>query len=173
MSPQDSKKDTVSTVFDSVASKYDLMNDLMSFGMHRMWKKKFLSFVKPNKKEKILDVAGGTGDIAFRVKDACPDAEVLVCDINHNMILNGISKAMDKGYYGKVQWVCGEAENLPFDDDSFDCYTIAFGIRNVHDLEHSLEEAYRVLKPGGRFICMEFAEVNNEIMSKCYDFLFL
>ena len=142
-------------VFTSVASRYDLMNDLMSGGQHRLWKDAFVRRVRPRKAERILDMAGGTGDVAFRL--ARHGAEVTVADINPDMLSVGIERARARGLEGLV-WAEENAERLSFPDRSFDAFTIAFGIRNVTHIDRALAEAYRVLKTGGRFYCLEFSQ---------------
>ena len=144
----------VGDVFTSVAQNYDRMNDAMSAGMHRLWKDRFVNRVKPRAGEYILDMAGGTGDIAFRM--APSDAAITVADINPDMLAVGIDRAADRGINGLV-WTEANAETLQFPDKSFDAYTIAFGIRNVTDIPKALREAHRVLKRGGRFFCLEFS----------------
>jgi len=152
--PQE-KTRRVSGVFSSVASRYDLMNDLMSAGLHRVWKDEFVRRVRPRRGEKILDMAGGTGDIAFRL--ARRGAEVTVADINPDMLSVGVDRATQRSLNGLV-WAEENAERISFVDASFDAYTIAFGIRNVTDIDRALAEAYRVLKTGGRFFCLEFSQ---------------
>jgi len=153
------KRDKVLSVFHNVADKYDMMNDVMSAGVHRIWKDYFVSKINPNKDMKLLDVAGGTGDIAFRFLDS-GGGSVVVCDINPSMLGVGQDRARDRGYLdSQIKWQEGDAQALPFDDNSFDCYTIAFGIRNVVKIDAALKEARRVLKPGGRFLCLEFSKV--------------
>jgi demethylmenaquinone methyltransferase/2-methoxy-6-polyprenyl-1,4-benzoquinol methylase len=153
----------VHEVFEQVASRYDLMNDLMSGGLHRAWKQVMIDWLNPPRNARpfhLIDVAGGTGDIAFRFLDRAGDgAQVTVCDINEHMLGVGQSRAEAKAYEGRVEFACGDAETLPFPDRSFDAYTIAFGIRNVTHIEKALSDAYRVLKPGGRFLCLEFSQV--------------
>jgi len=144
----------VGAVFTSVARRYDLMNDAMSGGMHRLWKDRFVRRVKPRAGDMILDMAGGTGDIAFRL--ARSGAQVAVADINPDMLQVGIERARQRGIDGLV-WTEANAEKLVFADKSFDAYTIAFGIRNVTDIQSALNEAHRVLKRGGRFFCLEFS----------------
>jgi demethylmenaquinone methyltransferase / 2-methoxy-6-polyprenyl-1,4-benzoquinol methylase len=146
----------VGQVFTSVARNYDRMNDAMSGGMHRLWKDRFVRRVKPRAGEYVLDMAGGTGDIAFRLAAAAPDAHITVADINPDMLGVGIERAAARGIDGLV-WTEANAEVLAFDDKSFDAYTIAFGIRNVTDIPKALREAHRVLKRGGRFFCLEFS----------------
>lgn len=160
----------VERVFDSVASRYDLMNDLMSGGVHRLWKNKFISMLHPSASKTLLDVAGGTGDIAFRYRSrAGSKAKITVCDINKEMLNVGQDRAIDRGYLDGFKWVVGNAESLPFDDNSYHLYTISFGLRNVPKIDDALEEAYRVLKPGGQFFCLEFSQVTNPVLRKIYD----
>ncbi|MCA7010980.1 bifunctional demethylmenaquinone methyltransferase/2-methoxy-6-polyprenyl-1,4-benzoquinol methylase UbiE [Wolbachia endosymbiont of Tribolium confusum] len=164
------KSQLVKEVFDSVANRYDIMNDIMSLGMHRLWKEKMVSSVHFKKHSKVLDIAGGTGDIAIRIARGEPSAQVTVCDINQNMLDKGRDKAINSNQLN-FNWVCANAESLPFEDSEFDYYTVAFGIRNFSDRKKALSEAYRVLKPGGKFLCLEFAPMHyqNEIFTKFYD----
>ncbi len=148
------KTERVRGVFSSVAGRYDLMNDLMSAGAHRFWKDEFVRRVRPHPSESILDVAGGTGDIGFRL--ARRGANVTVADINPNMLAVGVDRARSRGINGLV-WAEENAERLSFPERSFDAYTIAFGIRNVTHIDQALGEAFRVLKRGGRFFCLEFS----------------
>jgi demethylmenaquinone methyltransferase/2-methoxy-6-polyprenyl-1,4-benzoquinol methylase len=156
----------VGAVFASVAKRYDIMNDLMSAGMHRLWKDDFVAAVRPREGERILDMAGGTGDIAFRLDAA--GAEVTVADINPHMLEVGIERAAERGLTGLV-WREENAEKLSFPDRSFDAYTIAFGIRNVTDIPAALAEAYRVLRFGGRFFCLEFSTTEWAGFGEAYD----
>ncbi|HET7709024.1 MAG TPA: class I SAM-dependent methyltransferase [Sphingomicrobium sp.] len=156
----------VGAVFTSVARRYDLMNDLMSGGMHRLWKDRFVSRVKPRCGEQILDMAGGTGDIAFRM--ARRGAAVTVSDINADMLGVGEERAQERGVSG-LTWKQEDAERLSFSDGSFDAYTIAFGIRNVTDIPGALREAHRVLKRGGRFFCLEFSTSEWPGFGKAYE----
>ena len=150
----DEKTRRVGAVFSSVARRYDLMNDLMSGGLHRLWKDRFVARVKPRSGERILDMAGGTGDVAFRM--AKRGARITVADINPDMLGVGKERAEERGIEG-LAWQVEDAERLTFADRSFDAYTIAFGIRNVTDIREALSEAYRVLTRGGRFYCLEFS----------------
>ena len=152
VAPQENTR-RVHGVFSSVARRYDLMNDVMSGGLHRLWKDRFVAKVRPRKGERILDMAGGTGDVAFRLARA--GAEVTVADINADMLGVGIERAKARGIEG-LAWAEENAETLSFGDAQFDAYTIAFGIRNVTHIDRALAEAYRVLKTGGRFYCLEF-----------------
>jgi len=156
----------VGAVFSSVARKYDVMNDAMSGGMHRLWKDRFVRRVKPREGEAILDMAGGTGDIAFRLAES--GAEVTVADINQDMLDVGIERAMKRGIDGLV-WSCQNAEELAFPSRMFDAYTIAFGIRNVTRIDKALAEAHRVLKFGGRFFCLEFSTTEWPSFKEAYD----
>ena len=170
------KSGLVKDVFDSVAQKYDIMNDLMSGGVHRIWKKKMIEEINfnPNQKQyNMLDVAGGTGDIAFRIlqkaKKENIEAKIEVADINQEMLKVGKSRAIDNNSFSSLTFTHANGEKLPYKDNQFDYYTIAFGIRNFTNIQKGLEEAYRVLKTGGKFICLEFSQVNNLILSKLYD----
>src|SRR4051812_24402656 len=156
----------VGEVFSSVSRRYDLMNDLMSGGLHRLWKDRFAARVKPRPGEKILDMAGGTGDVAFRL--ARRGAHVTVADINSDMLEVSKKRAVERGLQG-LEWRIENAEKLSFDDGSFDAYTIVFGIRNVTDIPAALREAYRVLRRGGRFYCMEFSSSDWPGFSNLYD----
>lgn len=159
----------VRQVFASVAPSYDLMNDLMSGGIHRLWKRYFVSKVAPKAGETILDVAGGTGDIAFLMKKAAPSASITVCDINPAMLKVGQRRAIDRGLHGQFTWMEGNAEKLPVAANSADIYTISFGLRNVTDIDAALRDAVRVLKPGGRFFCLEFSQVTLPPLKPFYD----
>ncbi|HEX4555330.1 MAG TPA: bifunctional demethylmenaquinone methyltransferase/2-methoxy-6-polyprenyl-1,4-benzoquinol methylase UbiE [Xanthobacteraceae bacterium] len=169
----DAKQGLVDDVFRSVARRYDLMNDLMSGGLHRAWKDALVTAVNPPRGDRtfgLLDVAGGTGDIAFRVVAAGgPGTRVTVCDINPEMLAVGRERATERGLDDAVGFVDGNAEALPFPDRSFDACTIAFGIRNVPRVDAALAEAYRVLKPAGRFLCLEFSTVDVPGLDTLYD----
>src|ERR1043166_1717595 len=160
--PEEDKASLVGEVFSSVARRYDLMNDLMSGGIHRLWKDAMVEWLNPQPRQAVLDVAGGTGDIAFRIaamaRGRGGEAGIVVCDVNFDMLAEGVARAGKRGE-GGIRWICGDAEALPFADASQDAYTIAFGIRNVTHIERALTEARRVLKPGGRFLCLEFSRV--------------
>jgi len=158
----------VRDVFDSVASRYDLMNDLMSLGVHRLWKKAMIDWLRPRPGMTLVDVGGGTGDIAFRFKER-GGGDVTVCDINHEMLAVGRDRALDRGLLDGLEWVCGDAEDLPLSDSSVDAYTIAFCIRNVTRIDAALAEARRVLRPGGRFLCLEFSHVVLPLLDEIYD----
>ena len=172
---EDAKAGLVRDVFDKVAPKYDLMNDLMSGGVHRLWKASMVDALDPRAGQAFLDVAGGTGDIAGRIhkrltRDTAPlSVPITVCDINAAMLGVGRDRMLDRGIVAGIDWVCGNAEALPFPDMSFDAYTIAFGLRNVTHVDRALAEARRVLKPGGRFLCLEFSRVVMPVLDKLYD----
>ncbi len=162
------KASLVRDVFDSVAERYDLMNDLMSLGIHRLWKRALINQLNPQPHMRLLDVGGGTGDIAFRFLDRGGGA-VTVCDINQEMLNVGRDRALDSGRLSGLDWITGDAEKLPVADSSYDAYTIAFCIRNVTHIEAALKEARRVLKPGGRFLCLEFSRVVLPLLDRLYD----
>jgi demethylmenaquinone methyltransferase/2-methoxy-6-polyprenyl-1,4-benzoquinol methylase len=174
--PAGEKKSLVRGVFDSVAGRYDLMNDLMSGGVHRLWKAALMDWLNPRPGH-LLDVAGGTGDIAFRFLERTRPrvtadgaaAHVTVCDINQNMVSVGRDRAIDRGILNGIDWACGDAEALPVASSSVDYYTIAFGLRNVTRIDAALSEARRVLRPGGRFMCLEFSRVAVPALEKPYD----
>ena len=156
----------VAKVFQDVFDKYDLMNDLMSLGIHRLWKKKFIHYLNPQKNTTLIDVASGTGDIAKLYLNKIND-KGSVCCVDENKDMLNLSKKKFKGNTN-IKWFCNNAEELPFKKNCFDYYTISFGIRNVNNINKTLREAYRVLKPGGRFLCLEFSKVQNEILNKLY-----
>lgn len=157
-------------VFDSVAAKYDIMNDFMSGGLHRLWKDRLIREIRPRKDMAFLDVAGGTGDIAFRIYKATDgQAKITVSDINASMLKVGRERGINRGIVKNVSWKEADAAALPFENNSFDVYTIAFGLRNVTLIDNALREAYRVLKPGGRFFCLEFSHVKEPTLAKLYD----
>lgn len=171
---RDAKAGMVKGVFDSVASRYDIMNDVMSGGLHRVWKHEMVEWLAPTPDMAFLDVAGGTGDIAFRIRDYCERRHgglptITLCDINDQMLTEGRKRSVDKGILNGIEWICGDAQALPMEDASVDAYTIAFGIRNVTDIAAALSEAHRVLKPGGRFLCLEFSHVEPKPLAKLYD----
>jgi demethylmenaquinone methyltransferase/2-methoxy-6-polyprenyl-1,4-benzoquinol methylase len=161
---RDEKQGLVNAVFDRVADRYDLMNDLMSGGLHRLWKRALVDWLAPPRMGarpfRVLDVAGGTGDVAFRIARRSPTASIAVCDINTAMLDVGRERAEARGLSGQVTFIEGNAEALPLPDGSFDAVTIAFGIRNVPDIPKALREAYRVLRPGGRLLVLEFSTVD-------------
>ncbi|WP_115938285.1 bifunctional demethylmenaquinone methyltransferase/2-methoxy-6-polyprenyl-1,4-benzoquinol methylase UbiE [Aestuariispira insulae] len=164
----DEKQGLVQGVFESVAGNYDLMNDLMSGGIHRLWKNTLIDMLKPRSDMRLLDVAGGTGDIAFRFLRA-GGGHVTVCDLTEGMVRVGRDRAIDQNILGGVDWSVGDAQRLPLPDNSVDAYTIAFGLRNVTEPQMALAEAFRVLKPGGRFLCLEFSHVVLPVFDKIYD----
>ncbi|XP_076006842.1 2-methoxy-6-polyprenyl-1,4-benzoquinol methylase, mitochondrial [Genypterus blacodes] len=202
--PEEEKAKRVYKVFENVAQNYDVMNDAMSLGIHRLWKDMLMHVMHPQPGARLLDVAGGTGDIAFRFMDyirsqqgrkrrraaramqtpswqeiannystedeaESHESQAVVCDINKEMLKVGQQKARSTSTTAGLSWVVGDAEELPFDDNQFDLYTIAFGIRNVTHIDQALQEALRVLKPGGRFLCLEFSKVTNPVLARLYD----
>lgn len=169
--PVEEKIAAVGRVFSSVASKYDLMNDLMSFGIHRLWKRTAIDLSGVRAGQTILDLAGGTGDLAAKFsKIVGAKGQVVLADINSDMLAVGRDRLIDGGIIDGVEFIQANAENLPFGDDSFDCVTIAFGLRNVTDKDAALREMYRVLKPGGRALVLEFSKPTTEMLNKAYDF---
>jgi demethylmenaquinone methyltransferase/2-methoxy-6-polyprenyl-1,4-benzoquinol methylase len=170
----DERQGLVNDVFSRVAERYDLMNDLMSGGLHRLWKSDFVSMLNPPRGEtpfRLLDVAGGTGDIAMRaLKAGGANTTAVICDISPEMLDVGRRRVADAGLADRITLIEGNAEALPFDDRSFDAYTISFGIRNVTHIDKALAEARRVLKTGGHFLCLEFSQVQVPILDRVYDF---
>jgi demethylmenaquinone methyltransferase/2-methoxy-6-polyprenyl-1,4-benzoquinol methylase len=174
--PEAEKQGLVREVFSSVAARYDLMNDVMSAGIHRIWKDAMVEWLNPRAGWKVLDLAGGTGDIAFRIAEMVRqrnlkiggEAEITVYDINAKMLGEGMRRAAEKTETA-IQWMCGDAEKLPLPDGHFDACTIAFGIRNVTHIDVALREVRRVLKPGGRFLCLEFSKVEMPGLDRLYD----
>ena len=166
--PVAEKASRVREVFNRVASRYDLMNDLMSMGIHRVWKSILLDTLKPRPNMTLLDVGGGTGDVAlgFKKRGGGP---ALVVDINHEMLKVGHDRGLDRGHIDDPAWIAGDAQNLPVASRSVDAYTIAFCLRNVTDIDAALRDAYRVLKPGGRFLCLEFSHVVVPVLAEIYD----
>jgi len=163
------KGSLVRRVFDSVAPRYDLMNDLMSGGVHRLWKAALIDWLAPHGDLALIDVAGGTGDVALRVLDRAPRARVTVLDANERMLSVGRDRAIDRGVVAGLGYLTGDAEALPVAARTFDAYTIAFGLRNVTRIDAALAEARRVLKPGGRFLCLEFSRVVVPGLAQLYD----
>ncbi len=160
----------VREVFARVAQRYDLMNDLMSAGIHRLWKEALIDWLYPRPGIHLLDLAGGTGDVAFRLLQRLDGAaRVTLCDINPDMLGVGRDRALDGGWFAEIDWVTGDAEALPFPDRRFDAVTIAFGIRNVSRIDRALAEIRRVLRPGGRFLCLEFSRVVVPLLDRLYD----
>ncbi|MDR9394018.1 MAG: bifunctional demethylmenaquinone methyltransferase/2-methoxy-6-polyprenyl-1,4-benzoquinol methylase UbiE [Roseovarius sp.] len=167
--PEAEKAGRVRGVFGSVASKYDVMNDAMSMGIHRVWKDAMMDWLAPRQGQRLLDVAGGTGDIAFRFLDRAGHGHATVLDLTEPMLVEGRKRAEAEHMADSLSWVVGDAMALPFDDASFDVYTISFGIRNVTRPAAALAEAFRVLRPGGRLMVLEFSQIPNDLMQKAYD----
>jgi demethylmenaquinone methyltransferase/2-methoxy-6-polyprenyl-1,4-benzoquinol methylase len=169
------KAPLIRAVFDSVADRYDLMNDLMSAGIHRWWKDDVVASLKPRPGQRLLDVAGGTGDIALRAlprllaAEQVSDPRVIVSDTSAAMLAIGRARALDQGILTGIEWVCADAERLPVGDRSVDLYTIGFGLRNVTHIDRALAEARRVLKPVGRFLCLEFTPEITPVLQPLYD----
>ena len=166
---EDAKAGMVHGVFTNVASKYDVMNDAMSMGVHRIWKDAMMDWLAPRKGMKLLDVAGGTGDISFRFLKRAGGGHATVFDMTQSMLDEGRKRADALQLQDSLDWVCGDAMALPFEDNTFDAYTISFGIRNVTRIQDAISEAYRVLKPGGRFLVLEFSTIPNPAMQWAYD----
>ncbi len=166
------KAGMVKDLFTSVAASYDLMNDFMSIGLHRHWKDVFVNQLDLKFDDTVLDVAGGTGDITLKIKEkyAYLNPDLYVCDLTPAMLKKGRDRFLDKGYIKGVEWISGNAQNLPLKDNSIDVYTISFGLRNTTNIQAVLTEAYRVLKPGGRFYCLEFSKVQSDVLKKLYHF---
>ena len=163
---QNSKKDFVNNVFNSVFKKYDLMNDIMSFGIHRLWKENLIDWLQPKLNSKLIDMAAGTGDITkIYIERTKFTGHATLVDQNVEMLNESKKKV---GHYKNINFLCASAELVPLENSSFDYYIISFGIRNVTDIKKTLKEAYRLLKPGGRFMCLEFSKINNEIIDKFY-----
>jgi len=167
--PEGEKAERVQGVFSSVASKYDIMNDVMSGGVHRVWKDAMMDWLNPRDGQRLLDVAGGTGDIAFRFLKRAPTAMAVVLDLTEDMLIHGRKRAEAEDRADQLDWMVGDAMALPFEDNSFDVYTISFGIRNVTRVQDALNEAYRVLRPGGRLMVLEFSQLPNPAMQWAYD----
>ena len=167
--PEADKAGMVHGVFSKVASKYDIMNDVMSGGVHRLWKDAMMDWLAPRPGQNLLDVAGGTGDVAFRFLRRAPGAVATVCDLTEPMLVEGRARAEAAQMSDRLTWVVGDAMALPFGAATFDVYTISFGIRNVTRISDALAEAYRVLKPGGRLMVLEFSQVPNPALQWAYD----
>jgi demethylmenaquinone methyltransferase/2-methoxy-6-polyprenyl-1,4-benzoquinol methylase len=163
------KAGMVHGVFTRVASKYDIMNDLMSGGVHRLWKDAMMDWLAPRPGQRLLDVAGGTGDVAFRFLKRAPTATATVLDMTESMLVEGRKRAEADRMADRLDWVVGDAMALPFADNTFDVYTISFGIRNVTRIPDALTEAFRVLRPGGRLMVLEFSQIPNEGLQWLYD----
>ena len=168
--PEAEKAKKVQGVFTSVASKYDVMNDVMSLGVHRIWKEAMMDWLAPRPSQKLLDVAGGTGDISFKFLKRAGSGHATVLDITENMLIEGRKRAEANQVLDSLNWVVGDAMALPFTDNSFDVYTISFGIRNVTRPQQALNEAFRVLRPGGRLMVLEFSQIPVPLAQKAYDF---
>ena len=166
---EDDKAGLVRGVFSSVAGRYDLMNDLMSGGVHRLWKDAMMDWLAPRPGQRLLDVAGGTGDIAFRFLRRAEGTTAVVCDLTPDMLVEGRRRAEAQALADRIDWLAGDAMALPFPDASFDVYTISFGIRNVTRPEDALAEAFRVLRPGGRLMVLEFSQIPNDGLQWLYD----
>jgi demethylmenaquinone methyltransferase/2-methoxy-6-polyprenyl-1,4-benzoquinol methylase len=167
--PEAEKAGRVRGVFGSVASNYDVMNDAMSFGIHRIWKDAMMDWLAPRAGQRLLDVAGGTGDISFRFLRRAGRGHATVLDLTEPMLVEGQKRAEAEALADSLDWVVGDAMALPFEDNSFDVYTISFGIRNVTRPQEALNEAFRVLRPGGRLMVLEFSQIPNDLMQKVYD----
>ncbi|OWJ75477.1 MULTISPECIES: bifunctional demethylmenaquinone methyltransferase/2-methoxy-6-polyprenyl-1,4-benzoquinol methylase UbiE [Haematobacter] len=166
---EEEKAGLVHGVFTRVASRYDVMNDLMSGGVHRLWKNAMMDWLAPRPGQRLLDVAGGTGDISFRFLSRARGTEAVVLDMTESMLVEGRKRAEAASLSDRLDWVTGDAMALPLKDASFDVYTISFGIRNVTRIQDALSEAYRVLKPGGRLMVLEFSQIPNEGLQWLYD----
>lgn len=168
--PTEEKQAMVADVFHSVAAKYDVMNDLMSFGVHRLWKRFTIDMSGVRPGNKVLDLAGGTGDLTKKFsKIVGPSGKVVLADINSSMLEVGRERLTNQGYVGNIEYVQANAQYLPFEDNTFDIITIAFGLRNVTDKDEALRSMFRVLKPGGRLLVLEFSQTNNPLLKKAYD----
>jgi demethylmenaquinone methyltransferase/2-methoxy-6-polyprenyl-1,4-benzoquinol methylase len=167
--PESEKAGRVRGIFGSVAGKYDVMNDAMSLGIHRIWKDAMMDWLAPRAGQRLLDVAGGTGDIAFRFLDRAGQGHATVLDITEPMLIEGRRRAEAEALARSLDWVVGDAMALPFADNSFDVYTISFGIRNVTRPQEALAEAFRVLRPGGRLMVLEFSQIPNDMLQSVYD----
>ena len=167
--PRHEKASRVQGLFGDVAARYDVMNDLMSAGVHRLWKRALLDTLQPRADMHLLDVAGGTGDVAFGALARAPDMRVTLCDLTPAMLQCGRTRALNRGQHRGLQYVCANAERLPLRARCIDAYTIAFGLRNVTDRMQALREAWRVLKPGGKFLCLEFSQVTIDALAPLYD----
>lgn len=166
---EDEKAGRVQGVFSSVASKYDIMNDVMSVGIHRIWKEAMMDWLAPRAGQKLLDVAGGTGDISFKFLGRAGSGHATVCDITESMLIAGKTRAEAATMSDSLDWVVGDAMALPFADNTFNVYTISFGIRNVTRPQEALNEAFRVLRPGGRLMVLEFSQLPSPMMQAAYD----
>lgn len=166
---EEEKAGLVRGLFSDVANKYDIMNDVMSVGIHRIWKEAMMDWLAPRAGQKLLDVAGETGDVSFKFLKRAGQGHATVCDLTEGMMIEGRKRAEAAQLPDQLDWVVGDAMALPFEDNSFDVYTISFGIRNVTRPQEALNEAYRVLRPGGRLMVLEFSQLPNPMMQKAYD----
>ena len=166
---EDDKAGKVRDLFNDVANKYDVMNDVMSLGIHRLWKEALMDWLAPRAGQKLLDVAGGTGDVSFKFLKRAGHGHATVCDLTEGMLNEGRKRAEAAAMQDSLDWVVGDAMDLPFENNTFDVYTISFGIRNVTRPQEALNEAFRVLKPGGRLMVLEFSQLPNPAMQKAYD----
>ena len=167
--PEQEKAGMVRDLFSDVANKYDIMNDVMSVGIHRIWKEAMMDWLAPRAGQKLLDVAGGTGDVSFKFLKRAGHGHATVCDLTEGMLIEGRKRAEAAAMADSLDWVVGDAMALPFEDNTFDVYTISFGIRNVTRPQEALNEAFRVLRPGGRLMVLEFSQIPNDLMQKVYD----
>jgi len=166
---EEEKAGMVRSLFSDVANKYDIMNDVMSVGIHRIWKEAMMDWLAPRAGQKLLDVAGGTGDVSFKFLKRAGHGHATVCDLTEGMLIEGRKRAEADAMADSLDWVVGDAMALPFEDNTFDVYSISFGIRNVTRPQEALNEAYRVLRPGGRLMVLEFSQLPNPMVQKAYD----
>jgi len=166
---EEEKAGMVRSLFSDVANKYDIMNDVMSVGIHRIWKEAMMDWLAPRAGQKLLDVAGGTGDVSFKFLKRAGHGHATVCDLTEGMLIEGRKRAEADAMADSLDWVVGDAMALPFEDNTFDVYSISFGIRNVTRPQEALNEAYRVLRPGGRLMVLEFSQLPNPMMQRAYD----